>query len=89
MQKTFGAIYENGLFRPLEPVWLQESQRVSLTIGYKSPGLEDDDVLDRELLSSLDGEELPEVTLEAVQAALTKIPGSMTSVFIAERGERF
>ena len=89
MQKTFGAVYENGVLRPLEPLRLAEHQCVSLTIDETPVAVTDDDLLDHELLSSLENEELPEITLEAVRAALAKIPGSMTAVFAAEREERF
>ena len=90
MQKTFGAIYENGVLRPLEPLRLDERQRVSLTIGESPVAVQPDgDVLDHDLLSSLESEPLPEVTLEEVQAALAKISASMTTDFIVEREERF
>jgi len=89
MQKTFGAVYEKGVLRPLEPLALAESQRVSLTMEEPSVDLADDEVLDQELLNSLAGENLPEVSLEEVQACLAKIPGSMTAAFSAEREERF
>lgn len=88
MQKTFGAVYEKGVLRPLEPLALAERQRVSLTMEETTAERNDDDVLDHELLNSLDDENLPVVSLEEVQAALAKIPGSMTSVFSAEREER-
>ena len=32
MSKTIEAIYENGVFRPVEPVTLSEGARVKLTI---------------------------------------------------------
>ena len=32
MQKTIEAVYENGVFRPLQPVQLAEHQRVTVTI---------------------------------------------------------
>jgi predicted DNA-binding antitoxin AbrB/MazE fold protein len=90
MQKTIGAIYENGLLRPLEPLHLEERQRVSLTIDASAVAVADDcDLLDQELLTSLAAEELPEVSLEEVRLALAKIPGSMTAAFAAEREERF
>jgi predicted DNA-binding antitoxin AbrB/MazE fold protein len=89
MQKTFGAVYEKGVLRPLEPLALAESQRVSLTMEEADVDMADDEVLDQELLNSLACENLPEVTLEELQAALAKIPGSMTAAFSAERGERF
>jgi predicted DNA-binding antitoxin AbrB/MazE fold protein len=89
MQKTFGAVCENGLLRPLEPLSLAEHQRVSLTIDELTVPVTDDDLLDQDLLDSLDAENLPDVSLEEVRSALAKIPGSMTAAFIAEREERF
>ncbi len=89
MQKTFGAIYENGVFRPLEPLQLAERQRVALTIEDTVTSETDSHLLDLEFLSSLEFEVLPEVTLEEVQAVLAKIPGSMSEAFTAEREERF
>jgi hypothetical protein len=50
--------------------------------------ISDEDLLDQELLHSLETEELPDATLERVQTALAKIPDSMTSDFLAEREER-
>lgn len=90
MEKSISAVYENGLLRPLEPLHLEERQQVSLTIDESEVTLAGDhDLLDHELLTSLAGEELPEVTLEEVRAALAKIPGTMTAAFAAEREERF
>ena len=85
MPKTFEAVYENGLLRPLESLRLAERQRVSLTIDETPAPTTDDDLLDQDLLSILEAEELPEVTLEQVRAALAKVPGSMTEDFVAER----
>ena len=85
MPKTFEAVYENGLLRPLESLRLAERQRVSLTIDETPAPTTDDDLLDQDLLSSLEAEQLPEVTLEQVRAALAKVPGSMTEDFVAER----
>jgi predicted DNA-binding antitoxin AbrB/MazE fold protein len=90
MEKSISAVYENGLLRPLEPLHLTERQQVSLTIDESEVALANDhDLLDQELLTSLASEELPEVTLEEVRAALAKIPGTMTAAFAAEREERF
>jgi len=90
MEKTIGAVYENGMLRPLKPLHLAESQQVLLTIHESAiPVGEDDEVLDHEFLNSLENEDLPDVSLEEVQAALKKIPGSMTAEFSAEREERF
>jgi len=54
--------------RPLEPLRLAEHQRVSLTLDETPVAVTDDDLLDYELLSSLENEELPEITLEEVRA---------------------
>ena len=89
MPKTFEAVYENGLLRPLESLRLAERQRVSLTIDETPAPTTDDDLLDQDLLSILEAEELPEVTLEQVRAALANVPGSMIEDFVAEREERF
>ena len=90
MEKSISAIYENGLLRPLEPLHLQERQQVSLTIDEPKVTLSgDQDLLDQDFLRSLAGEELPEVTLEEVRAALAKVPETMTATFVAEREERF
>ena len=89
MQKTFEAVYENGLLRPLESLRLAERQRVSVSIDEAPASLSDEHLLDQELLRSLDEEQFPEVTLEQVRAALAKIPGTMTAAFTAEREERF
>jgi predicted DNA-binding antitoxin AbrB/MazE fold protein len=56
MQKTFDAVYENGLLRPLEPLALAERQHVSLTIDETAITTEDDDLLDQELLANLNDE---------------------------------
>ena len=84
MEKSISAVYENGSLRPLEPLHLQEHQQVLVTIDEAEIALAGDhDLLDQELLTSLAGEELPEVTLEEVRAALAKIPGTMTAAFVA------
>jgi predicted DNA-binding antitoxin AbrB/MazE fold protein len=33
MQKTFEAVYENGVLRPLVPIAIANSQHVQVTIG--------------------------------------------------------
>lgn len=34
MAKTIEAVYENGVFRPLEPLQLEEGQRVQVYVPY-------------------------------------------------------
>lgn len=47
-----------------------------------------DELLDHEYMSACAAEADPNVTLESVRRALSKIPGTMTDDFIAERDER-
>ena len=82
----FDAVYENGVLRPLEPVALPEHERLSVIVSRLADPLAD--VLDWEAheLAAVEGDE--SVSLEAVQAALSKIPGSMADVVSTERDER-
>ena len=41
MSKQIEAIYENGVLRPLEPLDLDESQRVTITIADEGEGEKD------------------------------------------------
>ena len=47
-----------------------------------------DHLLDSDFLANCAKEADPSITLESVRQALSKIPGSMTDDFIAEREER-
>jgi predicted DNA-binding antitoxin AbrB/MazE fold protein len=82
VKKSVEAIYENGVFRPLEPVDLPEHQRVEVTIA------DADDWLDRDYIQWAASQVQESVSLDAVREALAKIPGSLTADFIAEREER-
>lgn len=85
MVQKFQAIYEGGVLRPVEALWLDEHQLVSVIVF-------DDVVPDEEPMF-----EAPEhfepfadhnVKLETVRELLSKIPGSMDAEFLAERNER-
>jgi predicted DNA-binding antitoxin AbrB/MazE fold protein len=89
MERTstqFDAVYENGVLRPLNPVDLPEHERLSVIVNLPADPLAD--VLDWEAheLAATEGNE--SVSLEDVQAALSKIPGSMADVVSAERDDR-
>ncbi len=82
------AIYERGVLRPLKPLPLAESQRVSVII---SDSTASDRLSDPEFLYAIRAEpavlrDVP--SLEDVQRALSKVPGSLDDDFIAERGDR-
>jgi predicted DNA-binding antitoxin AbrB/MazE fold protein len=81
------AVYEHGVLRPLEPLSLTESQLVKLTITeagvrrYRR---------DTEFLEWVQAEvaAMPQIpSLEEVQRAMSKIPGSLAEDFAAEREE--
>ena len=86
MTKHVDAVYENGVLRPLEPLPLKEHQRVRVTVS-DSPGIEED-WLDREFMARAAAEVSDPPSLEEVRQRLSKIPGSLTADFIAEREER-
>ena len=85
MSRKVKAIYEEGVFRPLEPLTLPERQQVEVTI----PETAADEVLDTEYIERVKKMELPEVSLEEVRRALSGIPGKLSDDFIDEREERF
>jgi predicted DNA-binding antitoxin AbrB/MazE fold protein len=82
MKKSVEAIYENGVFRPLEPVDLPEHQRVQVTVT------DEDEWLDRDYIQWAASQVQGTVSLDDVRKALAKIPGSLTADFIAEREDR-
>jgi predicted DNA-binding antitoxin AbrB/MazE fold protein len=87
MSKRLDVIYENGVFRPLEPVDVPEHQRLTITIpeGPSMPSEEEWLDIDYERWAATQVQE--EVSLEAVHQALAKISGSLTADFLAERAE--
>lgn len=86
MSKGIEAVYENGVLRPLEPLDLQEHQRVRISLSPVTPS--EEDWLDVECLQLCTAEADEHISLEALREALAKIPGSLTADFIAERDER-
>jgi predicted DNA-binding antitoxin AbrB/MazE fold protein len=88
MTKTLQAVFENGVLRPLEPLDLPEHQEVNLVLtpAYaKLPNCQP--WLDTECLQFYAAEADESITLDEVRQALSKIPGSMTEDFVAERDE--
>jgi predicted DNA-binding antitoxin AbrB/MazE fold protein len=91
MAKHIEMIYTNGVFRPAAPLelGLREGQHVMFLLLEKGselePLIEDDDV--RQWCAEQAGERIP--SIDDVRRMLSKIPGSMADVVIAERDERF
>jgi predicted DNA-binding antitoxin AbrB/MazE fold protein len=85
MSKTFAAVYENGVLRPLGAVDLPEHTQVTVILR-PDPS----DWLDHETMAEIDAatdEVAP--TLEEVRAMLAHIPGSFADDIRAERdGQR-
>jgi predicted DNA-binding antitoxin AbrB/MazE fold protein len=82
MIQQIDAVYENGVLRPTQPLRLSEHERFRVTV---IPEV-DEDLLDHDFNAS--GDELDSsVTLEQVQAVMSKIGGSMDSAIDELRGE--
>lgn len=84
--KYIHAIFEAGKLRPLEPLDLNEQERVELTVVRAASAADDSG---EDYVPNILAEADPTVTLEQVQRALAKIPGSLVSDFSRERDERF
>lgn len=91
MAKHIEVIYTRGVFRPAEPLALELAEGQHLTFMLLEHGaelesfVEDEDF--RKWCAEQVGEQVP--SLEDVRRTLSKIPGSMADVVIAERDERF
>ena len=84
------AVYENGVLRPLQPLDLKEHEHVVVSVvktastpGGSSLAVEYIEKIRSELQHA---EAAP--GLEEVRKRLARIPGSMASEIIAERGDR-
>ena len=86
MARTLDAMYENGAFRPLEPVSCREHQRVRLTI--ENGAAAEGSLLDEGFVAYCASQADDSVSLETVRQAFAKIPGSLTDDIRAERDER-
>lgn len=92
MTKSFQAVYESGVLKPLEPLSLAEREVVTLVVaqgdGSSTAGhLVNDDLLDDDALAIAEREGDTSVTLEQLHEMLKSIPGSMSDDIISERGE--
>ena len=85
MTRSVPAVYENGAFRPLEPVPCREHEQVFLTI--ESSKAAEEGLLDEEFLADCESQADDTVSLEEVRQALAKIPGSLNDDIRAERDE--
>jgi predicted DNA-binding antitoxin AbrB/MazE fold protein len=87
MRREIQAIYEKGVLRLLEPLELEEQQRIRITIYNDDPL---SDLLDTEFIEWCARKSKGDVpSIEEARQILSKIKGSMADVIIAEREERF
>jgi predicted DNA-binding antitoxin AbrB/MazE fold protein len=86
MKQHFEAVYEHGVLRPLEPLQLRDSEKLTVTI-HACFTESADEWLDTDLRIEAEKNADPAVTLQEVRAALATIKGAMADTVIAERGE--
>jgi Protein of unknown function DUF104 len=72
MSQRLEAVYEKGVFRPLQPVSLRENQRVTLTPGDGGNGPPEGEWLDIEYLRACAPETDDSIPLEGIRQALAK-----------------
>lgn len=85
VERTFEAIYENGMLRPLENLGLADRQHVRVTIS-ESLGLAD--ASDCFEPGEWTVAQYDDVSLEAVRHALSGIRGSLSDTVNVSREER-
>ena len=91
MTKQVEAVYENGLLRLLEPLPLEEQQRVTVVI-VEARSFPERSQLDSDYLEAIQKEvasmgRVP--TLEEIHKITSKDPTSWAEAIIAEHEERF
>ena len=84
--KTFEAVYENGVLRPLESLALPNLQHVLVTIA--SAPATADDVAGYFEPEEWEAAKHDDISLQEVRHALSSIPGSLADAVIASREER-
>jgi hypothetical protein len=75
------------VFRPLKPVDVPEHQRMTITIPEVAMAPAEEESFDTEYERWAATQVKEDVSLEVVRQVLSKIPGSMTADFLAERAE--
>jgi len=92
MNQRIDAIFENGVFRPEEPVNIANGERVSLNVESKTEPVDDlsdvADLLDFEFMESCRRKAGRAPSLEEVRKALSVVQGSLADRISEERDER-
>lgn len=87
MSQRVSAIYEDGVLKPLGPLTLTDKQIVTVTVS-EAFAADQRAKLDLDYLERLriEAERMPPAPgIEEIRRRLSKIPGSLTADFIAER----
>jgi predicted DNA-binding antitoxin AbrB/MazE fold protein len=84
MQKTFEAVYENGVLRPLVPLPLANAQHVQVTIADV-----DNDIAAYFDAAEWEASKFDDISLQDVRLALSSIQGSLSDAVVASREERY
>lgn len=91
MIQRVDTIFENGVFRPEQPLHVPDGQRVSLSIETPADGSDDlsdiTDLLDHDFMESCKTNVAPPGLSEA-RAILSEFKGSLADFLSEERGER-
>jgi predicted DNA-binding antitoxin AbrB/MazE fold protein len=87
MTQQIEAIYEDGVFRPLQAVSLAESQTVTIIVSTSSAaeGRRDWNLLERAKAEVSGTPNIP--SIEKLRDMLAHIPGSLSRDVISERGD--
>jgi predicted DNA-binding antitoxin AbrB/MazE fold protein len=87
MQQKVEAVYENGVFRPLEPVSLKEAEQVTLAISDPTAGRSqrDLDIIERARKEVAAFGKVP--SIEELRSVLAVIPGNLSEDVVRERGD--
>ncbi len=86
MEKTFEAVYEHGVLRPLEALRLPDNAHVMVTIAdVASNGYELADYFTAEEWAAAANDQ---ISLNEVRQALSSIPGSLADTVAASREDR-
>jgi predicted DNA-binding antitoxin AbrB/MazE fold protein len=91
-RNTIDAIFENGVFRPSEPVNIPEGERVSLVVKPRDGNSQDfsevSDLLDTEFVESCQARSEIVPSVDDIRGMLKKITESLAERIASERDER-
>ena len=89
MRKSFEAVYENGVLRPLEALDLANGEHVHVDIRGISDWPWEDDASAYFEPAEWEASKTDDITLDEVWAATSSMKGSLSDAVIAAREEQF